>query len=121
MFEISIEREFHASHALMLRGQREPVHWHDWKVVAVVAGETLDEDGLVVDFHQLEQQLDAIIEPWRELHLNDVLPNAFSNASAEQVAQCIAEELQRGMQTGVTLKRVSVTEAPHCVATFVVK
>jgi len=119
VFEISIERDFRASHALMLRGQREPLHWHDWKVVVVVAGETLDDDGLVVDFHALEQQVDAIIEPWRGMHLNDVLPPEFANASAEQVAHCIADQVMGGLQSGVTLKRVSVTEAPHCVATYV--
>jgi len=120
MYEVSIERGFRASHALLLRGQREPVHWHEWNVVVTFAGESLDDDGLLVDFHALEPKLDAILLPWVGKHLNDVLPARFSNASAEQVAACIAEHLMQGSCVGATLRRVSVTEAPGCVASYVV-
>jgi len=120
MFEVSVVCTFAASHALMLRGEREPIHWHDWKIVVVVAGDTLDNDGLLVDFHALEAALGEITAGWQSKHLNDVLPAAFANASAEQVAQCVAEAMSAELPAGATLRRVSVTEAPNCVATYVV-
>ena len=119
MFEVSIERGFRASHALMLRGEREPVHWHDWKIVATVAGERLDADGMLVDFHALEQAVEGVVAPWIGKHLNDVLPEEFGNASAEQVAMCIARGITPSLPAGVALKNVRVMEAPNCVATFV--
>jgi 6-pyruvoyltetrahydropterin/6-carboxytetrahydropterin synthase len=118
MFEISIMRGFAASHALMLRGEREQVHWHDWKIVVTVTGETLDDDGLLVDFHALEKQLESIVAPWENAHLNDVLPQEYANASAEQVAKCVANGMATALPAGVALKCVSVTEAPNCIATY---
>lgn len=119
MFEVSAQRTFRASHALMIRGEREPVHWHDWVVVVTIAGDTLDDDGMLLDFHALERSLDGILGPWIGKHLNDVLPPPFSNASAELVAQCIGEAVARTLPAGARLANVRVTEAPNCVATFV--
>src|SRR5690606_34763268 len=30
MYELKVQREFCAAHALMIKGQREPVHGHNW-------------------------------------------------------------------------------------------
>lgn len=119
MYEVSVTRGFRASHALMLRGEREPLHWHDWKVVVTVAGETLDNDGMLLDFHALEQSLDTIIRGWEGKHLNDVLPTEFGNASTEQVATFIAVSMMESLPGGGMLRRVEVTEAPHCVARWI--
>src|SRR5690606_16287926 len=57
MFEISVQRTFSAAHAIVVRGRREPLHGHDWRVTIVVAGNDLDADGLLCDFHALEAAL----------------------------------------------------------------
>lgn len=118
MFELTIEREFAAAHAIMIRGEREPVHGHNWRVTLTVGGDSLDEDGLLVDFHDLEAQLDDILAPFQNRHLNEVEPFDQVNPTAENVARHIAQAITPALATGVKLIHVSVTEAPGCRATY---
>ncbi|MCC6907620.1 MAG: 6-carboxytetrahydropterin synthase [Phycisphaerales bacterium] len=120
MFQLSVKRVFSAAHALTLGGAAEPLHGHDWRVTVIVAGDRLDADGLLCDFHALEEVIDAVIAPFQNANLNDAEAFRGRNASAERVAQHIAERLRPGLPAGVRLDRVSVTEAPGCEATFVV-
>lgn len=120
MFEIAVEITFTAAHALTIAGLREPVHNHEWRVRAVLAGDDLDDDGLVCDFHELEAALRAIVAPWRDRCLNDVEPFRRVNPSAERVAERIAEELRHWLaestQVRARVARVAVAEAPGCEA-----
>jgi 6-pyruvoyltetrahydropterin/6-carboxytetrahydropterin synthase len=125
VFEVSVEAEFCAAHALMLRGVREPVHGHTWRVRAVVSGRRLDADGLLCDFHEVERALGAVLSPWRDRNLNEVAPFAGPegvNPSAENVAAYVADELSRRLLPmlfgGMCVSSVTVTEAPGCAATF---
>jgi 6-pyruvoyl-tetrahydropterin synthase len=119
MYQLHVERRFNASHALRLPdGMLEPVHGHDWHVTAVVAAARLDDSDLVIDFHALEQLLDAIIAGLHQRHLNDLGPFTERNPSAERVAEHIARSLAPGLPERVRLVRVTVTEAPGCAATY---
>lgn len=119
VFELTIATTFSAAHALVIRGEREPVHGHDWHVEAVVQGHTLDEDGLLCDFHMLEAALNEIVSPFQTADLNASPAFAGMNASAEHVARHIGEELVARLPQGVRLQRVSVTEAPGCRAGWI--
>ncbi len=119
MYELSVQRVFSAAHALMLRGEREALHGHDWRLTVVVAGERLDADGLLCDFHALQAAIDEIIAPFRNANLNETEPFTRLNPSAEQVVRHIADRLAASLPPGVRLARVSITEAPGCQATYV--
>ncbi len=125
MFELTVQGEFCAAHALVIHGQREPVHGHNWRVRVTVAGPALDADGLLCDFHAIERALREVTGRLDNRSLND-LP-AFSgeegvNPSAEHVARHIGERMAAllgpTLAPGARVARVSVTEAPGCVATW---
>ena len=118
MYEITIERDFHADHALTIAGRTEPTHGHDWHVSVVVRGAELDEDGLLLDFHLLEQRLDRILSSLRDRELNRTGPFARINPTAEQIARHLADTLAPALPGGIRLSRVDVTEAPGCTATY---
>lgn len=126
MFQISVEREFCAAHALVIAGAREPVHGHNFRVTVTVEGERLDADGLLVDFHALERLVDEIIRPWNNADLNAIDPfSGGLNPSAENVAACIGEKIAAGLArlvpTGAPrprLARVRLTEAPGCAVVY---
>ncbi len=118
MFQLDIEDSFSAAHSLIIAGERESVHGHDWKVFVTVQGEELDGDGLLCDFHHLESLLAEIIAPFRTADLNACREFAGVNPSAENVARHIAERIRGGLPSAVSLARVSVTEAPGCTATW---
>lgn len=123
VFEISIQTEFCAAHALVIAGQKEPVHGHNWRVTATLAGETLDSDGLLCDFHAAEAALAEVIAPFKNADLNRTPPFTDVNPSAENVARYIATALQTKLSHDgrARVQSVRVTEAPGCAALFHVR
>ena len=118
MFELTVCREFRAAHAITMGGVLEESHEHNWRVGAVVRGDHLDSDGLLCDFHRIEQELDRVLEPLSGRDLNRTPPFDRINPTAENVARHIAEEIGQRIPRSVTLKSVSVTEAPGCTAKY---
>jgi 6-pyruvoyltetrahydropterin/6-carboxytetrahydropterin synthase len=117
-YAIRIDRYFAATHALRLPDSRlEPVHGHGWSVAVTVCADELDDMDCVMDFHELERQLDGVIGPWDRKHLNEVEPfRSGVNPSAERVAETIAQALH--LPGRVRLERVEVGEATGCTAIY---
>ena len=93
-FFISTTRIFTAAHALKLYdGAMEPLHGHNWRVRVTVESKELDAIGVVMDFHELERLVDAIIRPWQNHNLNESAEFAQLNPTAEHVALTIARGL----------------------------
>ncbi len=122
MFEITVESEFCAAHALLISGIREARHGHNFRVRVTVAGEHLDSDGLLCDFHLVKEVLGEILAPLSNVDLNDTPPFDRINPSAEAIAQHIgdtmAERLDEGLEPHARLNRVEVTETTGCWATY---
>jgi len=123
MFEVSVQTEFAAAHAILLGGVREPVHGHNWHITATIAGPALDAEGLLCDFHLVESALLAITGRFKNQNLNDHPPFTQTlNPSAENLAFHIADELSGALAgrlpSGVSVASVRVTEAPGCAATY---
>lgn len=117
-FEIATVRTFAAAHALRFPdGTAERVHGHNWRVRVTVAADRLDALGCVMDFHQLEPRVDAIVTPWHNNHLNDVPPfDRELNPSTENVAYHIGRSLH--LPAGVRLISVEVWETETNSATY---
>jgi len=117
-FEISTTRGFSAAHALRLcDGALEPVHGHNWRVKVTVASDALDSIGVVMDFHELERLLDAVLAPLHNRHLNEVPPFARElNPSAENVAAHVGRLLR--LPNRARLLSVEVWETDTNSATF---
>ena len=118
MYELSVQRQFRAAHGITIAGEREPSHEHDWQVTVVVAGEELDEDGLLCDFLLIQRELDRIIGDLNERDLNATPPFDELNPTAEHVARHIAEQAAEAMKSMVRVSHVTVTEEPGCAATY---
>lgn len=118
MFELSIESRFSAAHAIRLGEAIEPLHGHDWLVTLTIGGETLDEDGLLCDFHTIEEALRSITGRFHNRSLNETSPFDSLNPTAEHVAKHIADSLQAMMPAETRIVSVRVTEAPGCAATY---
>lgn len=125
MFEVRVTRKFAAAHAIRIGGTLEPIHGHNWRVVAAVSSATLDAEGLVCDFHLLERALEEAIAPMHNGNLNDLPEFREDSPTAERVAQAIAERMGRALAgklpASAALARVSVTEAPGCEAVYFIE
>jgi 6-pyruvoyltetrahydropterin/6-carboxytetrahydropterin synthase len=116
-FEISTVRRFSASHQLKLYdGSLEPLHGHNWSVKVAVMAEKLDAIGVVMDFHELERLVDAMVVPMHNRHLNELRSFAETNPSAEGVALVIGRGLK--LPAAVRLLSVEVWETPENSAVY---
>lgn len=120
MYELTVEKVFTAAHAIIMNGERETLHSHDWRTRVTVGGLRLDTDGLLCDFHLLEREVERLIGRFHQRTLNDTAPFDRVNPTAELVAKHIADSLAGVLPAGVTLRRVSVTEATGCEAAITV-
>lgn len=142
VFELTVQTVFSAAHAIVINSVREPVHGHDWHVTVTVRGESLDADGLLVDFHEVEGRLNDLVRPFRNANLNETAPFDRVNPSAENVAKYLGTAMQAaiggggvdeagggaaggaagagraGSRGGARVSSVRVTEAPGCAVTF---
>lgn len=118
-YALEVECEFAAAHAILLGGLRERLHGHNWRVVISIAGDQLDREELLCDFHLVERLLSEAVAPFRDGNLNEAAPFDRVNPTAEAVARFVATELTEQLARAVPavhLEWVRVTEAPRCTA-----
>ena len=121
MFEVTIEETFAAGHALRnYKGKCENVHGHNYRCQVSLAGETLNEIGLLVDFVELKKTVHAVIDRMDHQWLNDFPPFDKLNPSAENMARYIYEEVEAALpaRSGVQMQFVRLWETDTCSATY---
>jgi 6-pyruvoyltetrahydropterin/6-carboxytetrahydropterin synthase len=120
MFEARQETTVGAAHRLRESpGEGERLHGHNWRIVAVVRCQKLDERGMVIDFNDLGAALRRIVEPYEHVLLNDVAPYGEINPTAENVARVVADALARVIDDArIHVHRVEVWETDTCGAVY---
>ena len=122
MYEITVEREFCAAHALEIAGTREPMHGHNFRVTVTVAGDKLDGDGLLCDFHTVNAVLKEVCRPFVNQNLNETPPFNRVNPTAELIAKHVGDEmvtrLEDALAPAARIAAVRVTETTGCAATY---
>lgn len=121
MFSASIETVFFAGHQISFAdGGVEDLHEHEWVVRAVVESDKLDDQGFVVDFLWLKEHLQKITNGLVTARLEEhpYFVEAGVNASAENVAKYIFDELGPLMKGDAKLASVEVQESPGCWAKY---
>jgi 6-pyruvoyltetrahydropterin/6-carboxytetrahydropterin synthase len=120
MFEVSVEKDFAAGHALRgYKGKCENVHGHNYKVRVTLAGDQLDSTGLLYDFVEVKRLLAGIIDRLDHRFLNDVPPFTELNPSAENLARYFYRELQNSLAGApVRVGAVTIWETDTTTATY---
>ena len=121
MYTITIETSFNAYHQLTLPdGSKEPLHDHQWKLIAAVSSDQLDTMGCVMDFHKLKKIIDKTLSPLtgQTLENLDYFADNSINASAENVAKYIYDIILPQLPQNVRLSYINLMEAPDCWAKY---
>jgi 6-pyruvoyltetrahydropterin/6-carboxytetrahydropterin synthase len=118
MYELEIQTVFSAAHSLEMNGAREPIHGHDWRVTVSIEGDTLNDDGLLCDFHPVKGCVESAVERFDTRNLNETPPFDELNPTAELVAKHIHDEVKRSLPESLRITRVRVTESPGCAAVY---
>jgi 6-pyruvoyltetrahydropterin/6-carboxytetrahydropterin synthase len=121
MYEVMIEEEFSAAHALRgYRGKCENLHGHNWKVEVYVRGEQLDEVGMLVDFKDVKEATRGVMLYLDHFNLNELRPfDKELNPSSEHLAGFILHKVAERINSDrVKVYKVRVWETPSTSATY---
>lgn len=120
MYEITIEDHFSAAHRLRdYHGKCEALHGHNWKVAVVVFSNSLDEEGMVLDFKILKQSTRTVVETLDHKYLNELPHFLEVNPSSENIATYIFDRVKPTLDGHRTvLKRVTVWESETACASY---
>jgi 6-pyruvoyltetrahydropterin/6-carboxytetrahydropterin synthase len=122
VYELKVITRFAAAHQLKMVAEKcENLHGHNWKIEACVAGERLNEAGVLMDFGEIKRHLKDIVGALDHRFLNElpVFKNGEHPPSSENVAALIAKGLQEAIQTpGVRVTRVTAWESDDACATY---
>ena len=108
MYEIKKTMEISASHRLDLGYESKcaNLHGHNWIVTVYLRSETLNADGMIMDFTEIKQKITNRLD---HTVLNEVVP---FNPTAENLAKFICDEL------APYCYRVEVTESENNMAVY---
>ncbi|MDR0513725.1 MAG: 6-carboxytetrahydropterin synthase QueD [Coriobacteriaceae bacterium] len=118
-YQLSLRDHFDAAHTLVgYDGPCRYLHGHTWDVEATIAGEFLDQVGMLYDFKTLKRDLHAVLENFDHRYVNDVPPFDVINPTAENLARVIFCELEKTLPDKVYLQEVAVWESPQAKVTY---
>ena len=122
MFEVTIEETFAAGHALRnYKGKCENVHGHNYRCQVTMAGEQLDDIGLLVDFVELKRVVHVVLDRMDHQWLNEFPPFDRLNPSAENMAKYFYDELTgklKDLPPGARVSDVIVWETDTAMAKY---
>jgi len=123
MFELKVVTNFAAAHQLKMVAKKcENLHGHNWKIEICVAGETLNNAGVLMDFGEIKQHVSEIMTKLDHKFLNELDYFDDSNPpSSENIAKYIAESLQATIDDPeVKVASVTAWESEDSCATYIV-
>jgi len=114
--ELTVEFVFSAAHHLdEAEGRCRTMHGHDYRLLVTVAGPVRGEDGMVMDFHEIEAIVEqAVIAELEGRELNEVL----ATPTAERLAEWIRDRLRPALPG---LSSLTIYETPRYKVTLAVE
>jgi 6-pyruvoyltetrahydropterin/6-carboxytetrahydropterin synthase len=115
MYEVTIKKSFSAAHLLKeIGGKCEELHGHNFLVEVSVMSESLNSEGLLIDFRVVKRWTDEVLEQLDHKYLNEIEYFKSINPSSEQLARFLYDRIsEKSRQTNVTLSRVTVWESDN--------
>jgi len=110
MYTVAVKRDFVAQHFLIGGdwGAENYKHSHHYILELQLAGKALDKHGYLVDIVEIEQQLDSIVDRYRDQTLNDLPEFNGLNPSIEHFSRIVCQTLAERI-VAPNLSTLSVT------------
>nr|WP_320145742.1 6-carboxytetrahydropterin synthase QueD [uncultured Anaeromusa sp.] len=122
MYDLTISLDFEAAHCIReYPGKCRRLHGHNWRVEVSVCGETLNELGMLVDFHDLKDAAKGVLDELDHHYLNELEAFCQLNPTAENLARYIYEQLEQLpllRQGDVFLTQVKIWESLHSAVAY---
>lgn len=120
MFTLCVKDSFAAAHRLVgYKGKCEELHGHNFAVEVYLSGESLGDDGMLVDFKTIKANLQKVLDVLDHKYINDIPFFAEQAASAECIAMYIFTEMEKLIGgERVSVSKVTVWESEKACAIY---
>ena len=120
MYELKIISQFAAAHMLRdFEGGCERLHGHNWKIEVYVTGNRLEENGLLIDFRDIKEATNKVLDKLDHRFLNELEPFKTINPSSENIACHIFNSLSPEFNNNeVRIAKVTVWESDSACASY---
>lgn len=90
MYYVSKRMEIAGAHNLILNYESkcQNLHGHNWIITVYCKSETLNENGMVIDFKHIKNQISDKLD---HQYVNEILPDI--NPTAENIAKWICDQI----------------------------
>jgi 6-pyruvoyltetrahydropterin/6-carboxytetrahydropterin synthase len=120
VYEVSIKKTFSAAHRISeIGGKCEALHGHNFLVEVSVAAESLNGDGLLIDFRILKRWTEEVLDQLDHKFLNEHEYFKKNSPTSEQIARYLYDRIdERARGEKAHLSRVTVWESENSCATY---
>ncbi|OUX18264.1 MAG: 6-carboxytetrahydropterin synthase QueD [Gammaproteobacteria bacterium TMED257] len=120
MYTLTTFVEFSSAHVLNgHEGACKRMHGHNWKVEVEVCGNKLDNIGMVIDFKEIRNKTNDVVNQLDHRFLNDLDSFKEINPTAENIAKYIYTELSIILnKKQVEVKSIKLWETDKSAVTF---
>ena len=120
MYELKVISHFAAAHQLReYEGGCEKLHGHNWKIEVYVTGEKLEENGLLIDFRDIKNATEKIMDSLDHKFLNELDAFETVNPSSENIARHIYDSLSSELNTdNVKISKVTAWESESACSSY---
>lgn len=119
MYEIIVKSKFDAAHQLRnYKGKCANIHGHTWDIEVYLEGNQLNSEGMLIDFSDVKEFLNRVIDKYDHRFINEVAPFDIKNPTAENIANEIYSSLKRHLPQEIKLCKVMVWESPNACAIY---
>nr|WP_092067985.1 6-carboxytetrahydropterin synthase QueD [Dendrosporobacter quercicolus]NSL46877.1 6-carboxytetrahydropterin synthase QueD [Dendrosporobacter quercicolus DSM 1736]SDL67828.1 6-pyruvoyltetrahydropterin/6-carboxytetrahydropterin synthase [Dendrosporobacter quercicolus] len=121
MYELTVSVDFEAAHRIVdYPGKCDRLHGHNWLVEVTVAGQKLNELGMLIDFKELKAEVNQVINQLDHIYLNELEAFQVENPTAENIARYIYTALRKRpvLAQRVSVRKVKVWESPKSAVTY---
>ena len=97
------------------------MHGHNWKVEVEVLGNKLDNIGMVIDFKEIRNMTNVVVDRLDHRFLNDLDAFKEINPTAENIAEYIHSELTKLINDDkIIVKSIKLWETDKSAVTYMV-
>ncbi|MCX5799083.1 MAG: 6-carboxytetrahydropterin synthase QueD [Proteobacteria bacterium] len=120
MFTLCVKDSFSAAHRLEgYGGKCEELHGHNFLVEALFEGDSLNKEGMLVDFKILKNYLKDVLSALDHRYINEIPFFHERASSAEYMAMYIFHEFKKLIKEDmVSLKEIKVWESENACAAY---
>lgn len=109
MYEVGVARSFHAAHRIEESPSARERHEHDYRVEAVVRGNALEANGMLLDLDALGAAVGECLDELASVELGSLETFEHENTTVENVAEHIWHHVREMVDPPPQLTSMRVT------------